>query len=54
MKIMKDKKQAIENGLLLYENKEDLCKKCHNEESPTFKGFNLDEMWAKIKHDIPQ
>ncbi len=53
MKIMKDKKEAIANGLLMYENKEELCKKCHNEESPTFKGFKLDEMWAKIKHDIP-
>lgn len=54
MKIMKDKKQAIENGLLVYENKEVLCKKCHNEESPTYKGFKLDEMWTKIKHDVPE
>ena len=54
MKIMKDKKLAIENGLLVYDNKEDLCKKCHNEESPTFKGFKFDEMWAKIKHDKPE
>ena len=50
---MKDKEKAIANGLLMYDNKEELCKKCHNEESPTFKGFKLDEMWAKIKHDIP-
>ena len=54
MKIMKDKEKAIANGLLMYDNKEELCKKCHNEESPTFKGFKLDEMWAKIKHDIPE
>jgi len=53
MKIMKDKKEAVANGLLLYENKEEFCKKCHNEESPNFKGFKFDEMWAKIKHDIP-
>jgi len=54
MKIMKDKKLAVENGLLMYDNKEELCKKCHNEESPTFKGFKFDEMWAKIKHEIPK
>lgn len=54
MKIMKDKKLSIENGLIVYEKTEDLCVKCHNEESPTFKGFKFDEMWAKIKHDIPE
>jgi len=36
------------------ENNEELCKKCHNEESPTFKGFKFDEMWTKIKHDKPE
>lgn len=54
LKVMKDKELAVQNGLMLYENKEELCTKCHNEESPTFKGFNLEEMWPKIKHDIPQ
>lgn len=54
MKIMKDKKLAVENGLLMYDNKEELCKKCHNEESPSYKEFNFEEMWAKIKHDVPK
>jgi hypothetical protein len=26
------------------------CEVCHNAESPTFKGFKFDEMWAKIEH----
>jgi len=26
------------------------CEKCHNEESPSFKGFKFEEMWAKIEH----
>lgn len=29
------------------------CMGCHNEESPTFKGFNYDEMLKKIAHPIP-
>jgi hypothetical protein len=28
--------------------------KCHNEESPTFAGFNFDESWAKIAHPVPE
>lgn len=30
------------------------CKQCHNEESPTFKGFDYDEMYPKIAHPNPQ
>jgi hypothetical protein len=29
------------------------CEKCHNSESPTFKGFKMGEMWAKIEHHGP-
>ena len=53
-KVMEDRKLAIENGLVFYEKPEELCKKCHNEESPFYKGFNFKEMWAKIKHDKPK
>jgi len=28
------------------------CEKCHNSESPTFKGFKMEEMWAKIAHGL--
>lgn len=30
------------------------CTGCHNEESPTFKGFNYEEAMAKIAHPIPE
>jgi len=30
------------------------CKGCHNEESPTFKGFNFEESWKKIAHPTPE
>ncbi len=33
---------------------EALCRKCHNEESPTFKGFDFAEYAAKIAHPIPE
>ena len=46
---MKDKPKAIENGLIIPSG-EAACTGCHNSESPSFKGFKYDEMWAKIKH----
>ena len=33
---------------------EENCKKCHNEESPTFKGFDFKEYAAKIAHPRPK
>jgi hypothetical protein len=30
------------------------CEKCHNEESPTFKGFDLEKRWAEIAHPRPE
>jgi len=50
MSVMKDKKLAIEKGLIM--PTEAVCKKCHNEKSPTFKGFNFKECVAKIDHTI--
>ena len=32
---------------------EKTCVGCHNEESPTYKEFKFDEMWAKIAHAKP-
>lgn len=54
LKIMKNKADAIANGLVMHENKEEFCISCHNPESPTFVEFNLDSMWEKIKHPKPQ
>jgi hypothetical protein len=39
-KIMKDKELALESGMV--EPTAEVCVKCHNEESPTFKGFDYD------------
>ncbi len=54
MKIMKDKQEAIKNGLNIPTNPADYCIKCHNSESPTYKDFKFEEKWAKIKHYIPK
>jgi hypothetical protein len=55
--VMKDRAKAVAAGLIFRETDkeiEEACKKCHNEESPTFKGFNFKEMWPKIKHAVPK
>jgi hypothetical protein len=57
MAIMKDKEKAIAAGLIVFKDKaaiEKKCKTCHNEKSPTKKTFKFEEMWAKIKHQIPK
>ena len=51
--IMKDKEKSKENGLIIHDDKAAFCTTCHNSESPSFKGFNYDEMWAKIVHKKP-
>lgn len=51
--IMKDKDLATQNGLVIHNEGELWCITCHNQESPFFKGFGYDEMWAKIKHPKP-
>lgn len=53
MKIMKVKDEAVKNGLEIHTDKDKFCTKCHNSESPTFKEFKSEEMWAKIKHAKP-
>lgn len=47
------KMDAKEYGLVANPDAE-TCKECHNEESPTFKGFNYDEFYEKIAHPNPQ
>jgi len=48
---MKDMKLAMSKGLIMPDEK--VCKKCHNEESPNYKGFNYKEYVAKISHKDP-
>ena len=49
--IMKNQKLALSKGMIQPE--EAVCKNCHNEESPHYKGFNYAEYVAKISHDDP-
>jgi hypothetical protein len=49
--IMEDREKAIANGMVA--NPKEDCVDCHNEESPTFIGFELEEFYAKIKHEVP-
>jgi hypothetical protein len=51
--VMKDKDKAKENGLQLHSEGEAFCKTCHNSDSPSFKEFNYEDAWAKIKHKKP-
>lgn len=50
LSIMKDKELSIKNGLVI--PNEETCKKCHNEEGPTFDKakWNFSEKFEKIKH----
>lgn len=56
-KIMESREESIKNGmnpiLVADGTAEKLCRTCHNEESPTFKGFNFEEEWKKIAHPVP-
>ena len=56
--IMKDRAKSIENGmnpiLVSDGTAQKQCLKCHNSESPVFKGFNFQEYWDKIKHPRPK
>ncbi len=49
--IMKNKEKALASGLVMPDEK--VCKTCHNEESPNYKGFNFKEYVAKIAHPDP-
>jgi hypothetical protein len=46
--IMESKDESIKNGLII--PNEETCKKCHNKNSPTFKGFDFKTYYKKIDH----
>lgn len=54
LKVMKNKEEAIKSGLLVHEDIAKFCVTCHNSESPTYKEFDFETYWAKIKHNIPE
>lgn len=49
----KDRAKSKSLGMIIPAKDEKGCITCHNAESPTFKGFKFDEMWAKIDHAKP-
>ena len=52
-KIMTDPEAAKEAGLLMEQSAE-ACARCHNDSSPTFKGFDFEKRWAEIAHPVPE
>ncbi len=56
MSVMKDitagKVKGEEVGLVKPD--EELCKKCHNKESPTYKEFKAEEFFKEIAHPTPE
>jgi len=56
LKVMKSREESVKNGLIIWKDNTEIekgCKGCHNEQSPTFKEFKFDEMWAKVAHKVP-
>jgi len=52
MKVMKDKKLSMANGLVIPDEK--TCKGCHNPESPSYKEFKFAEALKLIAHPKPK
>ncbi len=51
MKVMRDREASLAAGMII--PTVETCKGCHNEKSPSFKGFNCAEAYLKIAHDNP-
>jgi len=55
--IMKDKAKAVAAGMREFKDAAAVkasCVTCHNEKSPTYKGFNFEEALGKIRHPVPK
>lgn len=48
--VMQSREKSIAKGLIIPD--EALCRTCHNEESPHFKGFDYEEYLAKVVHPV--
>jgi len=48
-KVMLDPEASRAAGLIMNTG----CRQCHNEESPTFKGFDFEAQWLEIAHMVP-
>jgi hypothetical protein len=52
LSIMKNREEAVKNGLILYgspEARKKLCTQCHTSEE-----FDFEASWEKIKHPVPE
>jgi hypothetical protein len=52
-KVMADHAKSVAAGLWEPGKDAKICQGCHNEESPTFAGFDFEQAKEKIKHPIP-
>ena len=52
MKVMKDREASIAAGMI--QPDESVCLQCHNDESPTFAGFEFKTAVAKVLHPNPK
>lgn len=52
LRVMRNHDQAIANGLTI--PNEQVCRRCHNEESPSYREFVFDERFARIAHPKPE
>lgn len=50
--VMENRTEAVKKGLILGKNDAELCKKCHNPKSPTYKPFDYNKKWNAVKHPI--
>jgi len=57
IKTMREHAKAVAAGLYDFSSEgsvEALCLECHNDQSPTYKGFDFTAAWAEIEHDYPE
>jgi len=54
MRVMKNREEAVKNGLVVHSDLEKFCVTCHNPESPTYIAIDIQENWNKIKHPTPK
>jgi hypothetical protein len=56
LQTMKDHAKSVAAGMSDFSAEgavEKLCAECHNEKSPTYKGFDFAKRWAEIEHNYP-
>lgn len=54
LKVMKDEKLAVANGLQIHKDLSKFCSTCHNPDSPFYnKDQDFNKMWKQIEHPIP-